>query len=848
MMIKLKDIGGVSMAEEKGNAAEKKGSISDDISVIPGIGEKTAEKLKEAGYTNSMAIAASSAGELSAACGVGEETANKIIYAAREKLKMGFESASDVMKKREKVGKITTGSAKLDELLGGGVETQAITEVHGAFGSSKCVSKDTPVVFFNDEHFHFQTMEEIYNKYQGNEKPYDGGFVIPVNNIKLLALTEKGISKVKASGIYKQKVSELEEIMTKRGANLRITPTHKLLTVSERGMIWKPARLFKEGDCIATPKSCDFGSESKITMEDAYFLGLFVAEGTSNPVSICTSDTAIKERIVKYLRERFGFKARVRKDTRRKNNIYTILIRNIVKPLLGKLAESNSETKFIPDSVFTADRDIVSSFLKGYIDGDGCIRKLEVTMTTKSKTLSLHLSYLLRKLGINSSIRIHHGHGKYKENKYYTLFVVGTDREKIGKIVGRNYKTVNSFYGYPLGILEFLRKLYRETTGGGKGNLRKRLGKRSLNNNRAYRVLAKNIKCTLNEKTFCNILDIFIKCREDLKRAKEYAARFEKLSKEELNILNSLIPFSYRRAALNVGIPFSTAGNYFWRGFPKSKESQKIVLKIKNVLLEETEKRLKKLDLGLSVCKNIHNLSWDVVEERKTIKYNDFVYDFIVPKWHSFIGGEMPTILHNTQLGFQLAVNVQLPKDKGGLGGKVIFVDSEGTFRPERIQQMATALGLDPKKAMDNILVGRCYNSDHQVMLVEKAEDVIKEQGIRLLVVDSITSAFRSDYTGRGTLANRQQKLNRHLHKLQRLADVYNLAVYITNQVMARPDILFGDPTVPIGGHILGHISTFRIYLRKSKDEKRIARLIDSPNLPEGETVFRVCTDGIREL
>lgn len=201
-----------------------------------------------------------------------------------------------------------------------------------------------------------------------------------------------------------------------------------------------------------------------------------------------------------------------------------------------------------------------------------------------------------------------------------------------------------------------------------------------------------------------------------------------------------------------------------------------------------------------------------------------------------------------TQLGLQLAVNVQLPKDKGGLGGKAILIDTESTFRPERVQQMATALGLDPKKTLDNILVGKSYNSDHQVILVEKAEDVIKERGIKLIIVDSVTSAFRADYTGRGTLANRQQKLNRHLHKLQRLADVYNLAVYVTNQVMSRPDILFGDPTAPIGGHILGHVSTFRIYLRKSKDEKRIARLIDSPCLPEGETVFRVCTDGVRDL
>jgi len=200
-----------------------------------------------------------------------------------------------------------------------------------------------------------------------------------------------------------------------------------------------------------------------------------------------------------------------------------------------------------------------------------------------------------------------------------------------------------------------------------------------------------------------------------------------------------------------------------------------------------------------------------------------------------------------SQLAHQLAVNVQLPQEKGGMGGKAIFIDTEQTFRPERIQQMAEASGLNSKKAMENIFVARAYNSDHQVLLAEKTEEIIKKENIKLLIVDSVTSSFRSDYTGRGTLADRQQKLNRHLHKLQRLADVYNLAIYVTNQVMARPDVLFGDPTTPIGGHILGHQATFRVYLRKSKGDKRIAKLIDSPNMPEGEAVFRLVTEGVRD-
>ena len=200
-----------------------------------------------------------------------------------------------------------------------------------------------------------------------------------------------------------------------------------------------------------------------------------------------------------------------------------------------------------------------------------------------------------------------------------------------------------------------------------------------------------------------------------------------------------------------------------------------------------------------------------------------------------------------SQIGLQLAVNVQLPKDKGGLGGKAVFIDTEGTFRPERVKQMAEGLGLDPNKVLNNIYVAKAYNSDHQMILAEKSEELLKNGDVKVIIVDSITSAFRSDYTGRGTLADRQQKLNRHLHDLQKMADVYNAAVYITNQVMSRPDILFGDPTAPIGGHIVGHQATFRVYLRKSKAEKRIARLIDSPSLPEGEAVFRVLPEGIRD-
>lgn len=200
-----------------------------------------------------------------------------------------------------------------------------------------------------------------------------------------------------------------------------------------------------------------------------------------------------------------------------------------------------------------------------------------------------------------------------------------------------------------------------------------------------------------------------------------------------------------------------------------------------------------------------------------------------------------------TQVGLQLAINVQLPVEKGGLNAPCVIVDAENTFRPSRIKQVADAMELDSDKILENIYVARAYNSDHQMVLTEKLGEMIKEKGIKLVIVDSVTSNFRADFVGRGTLADRQQHLNRHLHTLQRLADVHDVAVYITNQVMARPDVLFGDPTTPIGGHILGHFSTHRVYVRKSKANRRIARVIDSPNLPEGEAVFLITPEGIKD-
>ncbi len=202
-----------------------------------------------------------------------------------------------------------------------------------------------------------------------------------------------------------------------------------------------------------------------------------------------------------------------------------------------------------------------------------------------------------------------------------------------------------------------------------------------------------------------------------------------------------------------------------------------------------------------------------------------------------------------SQFCHQLCVNVQLPPERGGLNGGALYVDTENTFRLERIVQMAKHLGLDAEQVVKNIIYAEAYTSDHQMFLLENADEIIKANNIKLIVIDSLTAHFRSEYIGREMLATRQQKLNKHMHKLIALARAFNTVAVVTNQVMAKPDQFFGDVTHPIGGHIVGHTSHTRIYLRRaSHGQVRIARLVSSPYLPEGEEILKVTENGIEDV
>jgi DNA repair protein RadA len=197
-----------------------------------------------------------------------------------------------------------------------------------------------------------------------------------------------------------------------------------------------------------------------------------------------------------------------------------------------------------------------------------------------------------------------------------------------------------------------------------------------------------------------------------------------------------------------------------------------------------------------------------------------------------------------TQICHTLCVTVQLPREQGGLEAGAIYIDTENTFRPERIAGIAEARELNPNLVLSNIVVAKAYNSAHQELIVNELGNVIEKQGSRLIIVDSAVAHYRAEFLGRGTLAERQQRLNRFMHHLLRTAEAYNVAIVVTNQVQAAPDVFFGDPTKPIGGHVVGHTSTYRVYLKKA-GKNRIARMVDSPYHPEREIVFVLNEKGI---
>jgi len=289
--------------------------------------------------------------------------------------------------------------------------------------------------------------------------------------------------------------------------------------------------------------------------------------------------------------------------------------------------------------------------------------------------------------------------------------------------------------------------------------------------------------------------------------------------------------------------------------------SQAIVFAMRKDLLSIKGLSDQKVDKIIEAARKTADAGFVTCSQLVTRNKNRFSLSTGAAKLDQMLGGGMESCsitelfgefrCGKTQLCHSLSVMAQLPPNLGGANGKVIYIDTEGTFRPERIRQIAEGKGVSAEAAMDNIVYARCYTSEHLVQLLVEAAGLMvnDEDRFAMVVVDSIMGVFRVDYSGRGELAERQQNLGRVLSKLQKMSEEFNVAVVLTNQVMSDPGggcAFMPSHPKPVGGHILAHFSTTRVFLRKGRAEQRVAKIYDSPWLPESECTFEIYTGGVR--
>eukprot|EP01112_Ceratiomyxa_fruticulosa_P020161 TRINITY_DN679_c0_g1_i1.p1 TRINITY_DN679_c0_g1~~TRINITY_DN679_c0_g1_i1.p1 ORF type:complete len:354 (+),score=83.45 TRINITY_DN679_c0_g1_i1:395-1456(+) len=279
--------------------------------------------------------------------------------------------------------------------------------------------------------------------------------------------------------------------------------------------------------------------------------------------------------------------------------------------------------------------------------------------------------------------------------------------------------------------------------------------------------------------------------------------------------------------------------------------TKKTLAAIKNISDAKAEKLIaeaaKLVPMGFTTAMEIHKQRQEIIQVTTGSKELDKLLDGGIETGSiTEIFGEFRT--GKTQICHTLAVTCQLPLSSNGGEGKALYIDTEGTFRPERLLAIAERYGLSGEDVLDNVAYARAHNSEHQSQLLIQASAMMSESRFALLVVDSATALYRTDFSGRGELSERQRHLARFLRQLQGLADEFGIAVVITNQVVSQVDggaMFQADPKKPIGGNIIAHASTTRLSLRKGRGETRICKIYDSPCLPESEATFAINSDGI---
>ena len=750
-----------------------------DIQDLAGVGPVTANKLREAGYDSISSLAIAPIRELVEKAGLEASVAHKISKAARETIQTDFVTAKQLWERRQTLLRLSFGSNNLNKLLGGGLETQAITEFVGEFGAGKCVDKDS-LIFTS-------TGPTIASDLSLADSPFE---IDSANQ----ATAGKALRK------FLQDVPQQVEIQASGGFRVTCSPQHRFFTLDDEAQLaeihagdlkekrWlaviRRLPIVEEPYELPTPSKergrlYDFPKH--ITVELAKLLGYLASEGSmqwrqnSCAIFFSNTDENLQKEYSRCFERTFGIASHSPPSHPTDQVVCSVQIGDwLVKlmPTLKGTGEGKTGRKLLPVQALRLGAEETRALLRAFFDGDGWAQEKDplIELYSVHQPLLEQLRFLLLKLGIYARTR--HRKALAISGEYALKFAneIGSDR-----IVN-----VEKFRHW---------HLERRNVTGDVIPVSRNIFKKLAS------LLGLNTDSPVWRRWVKNYLVI----------NQSYPTR---QTLQEL-IQNISIFFTYAEKA----------------GFLFEKEAGQILDRLRTLVESD--------------------LAWERV--LKVEKKNEPVemVDYEVNPHHNYIVNGFVT--HNSQISMKLSIQAQLPAAEGGLEGKVLFIDTEGTFAAQRVFQIAQASGQDPDKVLDGIIYSRVYNSDHQVLTVDHAFKICKEENVKLLVVDSILSHFRGEYIGRESLSERQQRLNSHLHKLLRIAQALNLAVVVTNQVQANPQAFFGDPIRPAGGNIMAHASTHRILLKKSSQGLRVAKVIDSPYLPESETYFQITEKGVED-
>jgi RecA/RadA recombinase len=825
-----------------------------DLEEIPGVGKKIAEKLREVGFTDPMIIAVTSPQELATIAEIGEAQATKIINFVREKLQLGFESADKIHERKLKTLRITTGSKRLDALLGGGVETQAITESYASFGSGKTqlgfqlavnvqlppekgglgrsalwidtensLPYDETILVKQNGVYEFRKIGEIVEESFKNKAPKEinGSLYLDENPLGLEVVSfdpeDLKVKSFRITALMKHPKKKIFKVKLESGREVRVTEDHNFFTISETLDVipLKTSELTKNS-YVAVPAFIPSTAE-KISIDVSEYLktGFFVRGDKTFGKFIRKMRKKIRR-----IAEEMGYaydsvysweKARAL-PIEIFNKIKSSLPLSILKNLkIGGWLRKNQ----LPLLLEINDEELM--FFGLYV-AEGCeIERKDLyrlVITTEGKEEVEWINNFCKKYSLH-----------LQKAKNGVDYVISSKPLCIlfKKLFGANSKE-KKFPAFLLSLPKEKKEIFLRAYLKGDGSFDR---------------VTNTIQAETRSKSLANSL-IYLTTSLGIPVRNHVITREYKGEKYEMYAIswtNSPLKSTKLDLLPNPNGIFFHYINSILRDSNLKRVVEKELgrakyylhdLKYRKTISKKLLERIIKVLRGISKSKEIEKIE-------KLVK-SEIWFDKVISV--ELVGEE------NTYDVEVIPGNKKVENFVAGYGG--IFLHN--TFSPSRIISMAKAVGLDPQQALKRIFVSRAFNSEHQISLVDNAKELIERENVGLIVIDSLTSHFRADYLGRSELAVRQQKLNRHLHVLQRYADAYNLAVYVTNQVMARPDVLFGDATAPVGGNIVGHMATYRIYLRKGKDGIRIARLVDAPNLPEAEAPFKITEEGIRDV